>query len=99
MIDCKSPIPPTDHVCQSDRPSPVFGEKVACVMEGFLRSWNCRNCGRSNKTVVALDGVVKCEYCTDAMRIQPSRVRGGETPGQLSRPTNQGVFGKSASRN
>ncbi len=55
-------------------------------MENVLRRWNCRNCGRSNKTVVAVDGNVKCEYCTDVMRIQPSRVRGGETPGQLSRP-------------
>jgi DNA-directed RNA polymerase subunit RPC12/RpoP len=51
----------------------------------LLRSWNCRNCGRANKTAVEIDGSVKCEYCSNTMRIQPSRARGGETAGQLSR--------------
>jgi len=50
-----------------------------------LRIWNCRNCGRANKTELALDGTVKCEFCTDVMWIQPSKARGGETPGQRSR--------------
>jgi hypothetical protein len=50
-----------------------------------LRHWHCRNCGRTNHTEVALDGHVKCETCHWVMRIQPSRARGGETPGQLYR--------------
>jgi hypothetical protein len=54
-------------------------------MEAANRNWTCRNCGRSNKTPVELDGTVKCEFCANVMRIQPSRSRGGETPGQLSR--------------
>jgi hypothetical protein len=54
-------------------------------MKYALRTWTCRNCGRSNKTAVALDGTVKCDHCEDVMRIQPSRSRGGETPGQLYR--------------
>ena len=49
-------------------------------MERLIRKWNCRNCGRSNDTEVALDGTVKCEYCVDVRKIQPSRARGGETP-------------------
>lgn len=59
-------------------------------MKYVLRTWNCRNCGRANKTLVEMDGTVKCEHCTDTMRIQPSRARGGETPGQmykLARPS------------
>lgn len=55
-------------------------------MEDALRSWTCRNCGRSNKTVVAMDGTGTCEHCAHATRIQPSRFRGGETPAQLSIP-------------
>lgn len=35
-----------------------------------MRRWNCRNCGRSNKTVIAPDGTVKCEYCTDVTNSQ-----------------------------
>jgi DNA-directed RNA polymerase subunit RPC12/RpoP len=50
------------------------------------REWNCRNCGRSNRTELALDGTVKCEHCLSEMKIQPSRARGGETPGRPSRP-------------
>jgi hypothetical protein len=50
------------------------------------REWNCRNCGRSNRTEVALNGTVKCEHCLSEMKIQPSRARGGETPGRPSRP-------------
>jgi hypothetical protein len=37
-------------------------------MVGVSRKWNCRNCGRSNKTVVHLDATVTCEYCTVAMK-------------------------------
>jgi hypothetical protein len=54
-------------------------------MEDVMRTWNCRGCGRSNKTAVEPDGTVKCEYCRDVKSIQPSRNRGGETPGQISR--------------
>lgn len=53
----------------------------------MLQPWNCRNCGRSNKSEVALDGTVKCEYCNNVMRIQPSKARGGETAAQRSRFT------------
>jgi DNA-directed RNA polymerase subunit RPC12/RpoP len=49
------------------------------------RNWHCRNCGRSNTTEIQLDGKVKCEFCKWVMRIQPSRVRGGETAGQMAR--------------
>ncbi|HYV42363.1 MAG TPA: hypothetical protein VEO02_11295 [Thermoanaerobaculia bacterium] len=44
------------------------------------REWNCRNCGRSNRSEVASDGTVKCEYCARVMKIQPSRARDGEIP-------------------
>jgi hypothetical protein len=54
-------------------------------MQHVNREWNCRNCGRSNRTEVALDGTVKCDHCLSAMKIQPSRARGGETPGRSSR--------------
>jgi DNA-directed RNA polymerase subunit RPC12/RpoP len=54
-------------------------------MENVLRAWNCRGCGRSNNTNIEPDGTVKCEYCSDVKRIQPSRIRGGETPLQVSR--------------
>ena len=60
-------------------------------MQHVNREWNCRNCGRSNRTEVALDGTVKCEHCNSEMKIQPSRARGGETPGQLP-PTQPRVF-------
>jgi hypothetical protein len=35
------------------------------------RRWNCPNCGRSNKTVLARDGTADCEYCTDGARVSP----------------------------
>ena len=50
----------------------------------LMRKWNCRNCGRSNSTEVALDGSVTCDYCVHVMKIQPSRARGDETSDQLS---------------
>jgi len=56
-------------------------------MQYINREWNCRNCGRSNRTEVALDGTVKCEHCAAVNKIQPSRERGGETPGQLPKFT------------
>ncbi|MEX0879523.1 MAG: hypothetical protein WEB59_07095 [Thermoanaerobaculia bacterium] len=46
-------------------------------MENALRNWKCRNCGRANKTAVALDGTAKCEFCTYVMSVQPSRIKGG----------------------
>jgi hypothetical protein len=54
-------------------------------MSSVTRAWNCRNCGRSNNSAVELDGTVTCEFCRRVTRIQPSRHRGGETAGQLSR--------------
>src|ERR1700692_2925106 len=66
------------------RPSATCGEK-ASVMDPVLRNWNCRNCGRSNKTEVAANWTVQCAFCKDAMWIDPSRFRGGETAGQLHR--------------
>jgi hypothetical protein len=54
-------------------------------MGSLLRNWNCRGCGRGNKTEVAPDGTVTCEYCADLKIIQPARNRGGETPLQVSR--------------
>jgi hypothetical protein len=36
-----------------------------------LRSWNCRNCGRSNRTIVEMNGTVRCEYCTALMPSLP----------------------------
>jgi hypothetical protein len=56
-------------------------------MGSLLRNWNCRGCGRGNKTEVAPDGTVTCEYCADVKIIQPARNRGGETALQISRFT------------
>jgi hypothetical protein len=58
-------------------------------MEDVMQNWNCRGCGRTNTSVVAPDGTVKCQYCREVKSIQPSRNRGGETPGQISRFTRQ----------
>src|SRR4029077_6409335 len=41
------------------------------TVKSLLRGWNCRNCGRHNKTLVAGDGTAKCEYCTDVAEIRP----------------------------
>ncbi len=48
-----------------------------------LRTWRCRDCGRSTQAEVEHDGSAKCSFCGRVMRIQPSRKRGGETPNQL----------------
>jgi hypothetical protein len=40
-------------------------------VKSLLRGWNCRNCGRHNKTLVAGDGTAKCEYCTDVAEVRP----------------------------
>ena len=82
MLQLRSPIPP-DGECS--RPSPAVGEKAGFPMQHVNREWNCRNCGRSNRTEVAMNGTVTCEHCASEMRIQPSRARGGETPGQPTR--------------
>jgi DNA-directed RNA polymerase subunit RPC12/RpoP len=60
-------------------------------MENALRNWKCRNCGRANRTEVALDGTAKCEYCTYLMSVQPSRVRNGVTL-PSSYPTRRGTI-------
>ncbi len=44
-------------------------------MEYVLRFWKCEKCGRSNKTVVALDGTVKCEWCNDLTMLRGSNRR------------------------
>jgi len=82
VIHSFPPIPPDG---ESSRPSPAVGEKAGSLMQHVNREWNCRNCGRSNRSEVALNGTVKCEHCASEMRIQPSRARGGETPGQPTR--------------
>ena len=46
-------------------------------MENALRNWKCRDCGRSNRTAVALDGTAKCEHCGYVMSLQPSRLKAG----------------------
>jgi hypothetical protein len=63
-----------------------------------MHNWNCRGCGRTNTTVIGQDGTVKCEYCRDVKSIQPSRNRGGETPGQIARFTRQTMPPRFASR-
>src|ERR1700730_2867726 len=50
-------------------------------MEYVLRFWNCEKCGRSNKTVLALDATVKCEQCADLMRLRGSNRRDLARPG------------------
>jgi hypothetical protein len=41
-------------------------------MKSLLRKWNCVNCGRSNRTLVAArTGIAECEYCTDVARVHP----------------------------
>jgi DNA-directed RNA polymerase subunit RPC12/RpoP len=54
------------------------------MMQYVIRKWNCGNCGRSNATEIALDGTVKCDYCAEVMKIQPSGAHGGETRDQLA---------------
>ena len=76
--------PPTANALQRDAPVAGLRRESGCLMQYLIRRWNCRNCGRSNATEVALDGTVKCDYCVDVMKIQPSRARGGETPDQLA---------------
>jgi DNA-directed RNA polymerase subunit RPC12/RpoP len=62
-------------------------------MENALRNWKCRNCGRTNRTEVALDGTAKCEHCGYLMSIQPSRVRNGQVLPAVY-PTRRGSPGK-----
>ena len=56
-------------------------------MDNALRNWKCRNCGRANKTAVALDGTAKCEFCTYVMSVQPSRINKGGAVQPASYPT------------
>lgn len=53
-------------------------------MQRLIRKWNCGNCGRSNRTEVALDGTVKCEYCVASMKISPSMASGDRGPSEES---------------
>jgi len=66
-------LPPTDLIFQAHVPVAGVGKKAGCVMEHALKLWKCKNCGRSNETVVALDGTAKCPYCARVLSIQPSR--------------------------
>lgn len=53
-------------------------------MESAERKWNCKNCGRRNKAVVAPDGTVKCEYCTEVTSVWPAPAPHGSAPGEPS---------------
>jgi hypothetical protein len=46
-------------------------DRGRCPVKSLLRRWNCRNCGRSNETLVAANGTAKCEYCTDVAEVRP----------------------------
>lgn len=83
-------------LCASDplrRPTPSYrlaprrrhSARKRVTMEDVMHNWNCRGCGRTNTTVIEQNGTVKCEYCRDVKSIQPSRYRGGESPGQIAR--------------
>lgn len=61
------------HPQVNECPSPVSGKKAGSVMEHALKHWKCKNCGRFNNTVVALDGTAKCPHCARVLSIQPSR--------------------------
>lgn len=45
-------------------------------MKYVLRLWACEKCGQPNKTVVPLDGTVKCEQCGDLRRLPSLNRRG-----------------------
>jgi DNA-directed RNA polymerase subunit RPC12/RpoP len=77
--------PPDGPTSSEDAPVAGLRRESGCLMLYVNREWNCRNCGRSNRSEVAPDGTVKCEYCARVMKIQPSRARGGEVPNQYSR--------------
>jgi hypothetical protein len=44
-------------------------------MASGATKWNCRNCGRANKTVLGANGATACEYCTEAVMVPPARSR------------------------
>jgi hypothetical protein len=44
-------------------------------MRYVIRSWNCTRCLLPNKTVVELNGTVKCEHCADVTSVQSSEKR------------------------
>jgi hypothetical protein len=46
-------------------------------MKRLIRKWKCGNCGRSNRTGVALEETVKCAYCAAEM-IVPSTEPSGD---------------------
>jgi len=52
----------------------------------YMRTWRCRNCGRSTQAEVEYDGSAKCSLCGCVTRIQPSRKRGDETARQMPAP-------------
>ena len=57
-----------------------------CVVNPDLRRWNCRNCGRSNETALALDGTLTCDYCTEVggpEALRPWKVRLNGYAGRL----------------
>lgn len=46
-------------------------DRGRCTVTALLRGWNCRNCGRRNKTLVAGDGIAQCEYCAGVATVRP----------------------------
>jgi len=83
----------------------VARRPTGCVVKSTLRSWNCRNCGRSNETALALDGTLTCEYCAEVGGLEPPRpwrdrllrragklvsLMTGESGGEENRPAARG---------
>ena len=55
-------------------------------MSSLSRTWNCRRCGRENRTDVRPDGTVQCEHCSDVKSIQPARSPRGEETSTIEPP-------------
>jgi DNA-directed RNA polymerase subunit RPC12/RpoP len=53
-------------------------------MRFVMRFWKCGECGRPNKTI-ALDGTVKCEYCTHTKRFELIGARASQPPRYVNR--------------
>jgi len=49
-------------------------------MQRLLRKWKCGNCGRSNRTGVALEETVKCAYCSAEAMVPSTRPPGDGDP-------------------
>lgn len=51
-------------------------DRAERAMKYVLRLWACEKCGQPNKTIVPLDGTVKCEQCGDLRRLPSLNRRG-----------------------